>query len=65
MALNILSINKFERTNERQPNYIADVELNGLFVKCDIYTNARLRFNDCLKIMEIQDFKQLILIFQN
>ncbi|MDO8623066.1 MAG: hypothetical protein Q7R52_02375 [archaeon] len=42
MALNIISLNKFERTKEYHPNYIADIEFNGLFVKCDIYTNALL-----------------------
>ena len=42
MALNILSLNKFERKHERHPNYIAEAELNGMEVKFEIYTNARL-----------------------
>lgn len=48
MALNIISLNKFERTKKYHPNYIAEFELDGISVKCEIYTNARLKFHNWL-----------------
>lgn len=42
MALNIISLNKFERITEYCPNYIAEFELDRISGKCEIYTNALL-----------------------
>jgi len=52
MALKILSLNKFERINKYQPNYIAEAEFDGTSVSCEIYTNMHFYLNNGIYAMD-------------
>ena len=48
MALEIISLTKFERETNHDPNYTAEFLFNQCSIKCEIYTNAKLNFLDRL-----------------
>jgi len=59
MTLEIISLEKFVRKSQYEPDYTAEIKFDKTSITCEIYTNARLNYKNSKLIAHDYKFAKL------